>query len=35
LAGGIYVFKVTLSAYDAKGKLQTAESRFERLVLIK
>jgi hypothetical protein len=35
LASGFYVFKVTLSARDAKGKLQTAESRFERLVLIK
>ena len=35
LASGIYVFKVTLSATDAKGKKQTAESRYERLVLIK
>jgi hypothetical protein len=35
LASGLYVFKVTLSARDAKGKLQTAESRFERLVLMK
>ncbi|MDZ7876978.1 MAG: type IX secretion system sortase PorU [Saprospiraceae bacterium] len=35
LASGIYVFKVTLSARDGKGKIQTAESRFERLVLIK
>jgi Peptidase family C25 len=35
LASGIYVFKITLSARDAKGKIQTAESRFERLVLIK
>lgn len=35
LASGVYVFKVTLSATDAKGKKQTAESRFERLVLIK
>ena len=35
LASGVYVFKVTLSARDAKGKIQTAESRYERLVLIK
>jgi hypothetical protein len=35
LANGMYVFKVTLSARDSKGKIQTAESRFERLVLIK
>jgi Peptidase family C25 len=35
LASGLYVFKVTLSARDAKGKNQTADSRYERLVLIK
>ncbi len=35
LADGLYVFKVTLSARDAKGKTQTAESHYERLVLIK
>ena len=35
LATGLYIFKVTLSARDAKGKTQTAESRFERLILIK
>jgi hypothetical protein len=35
LQSGLYVFKITLSARDAKGKTQTAESRFERLVLIK